>query len=115
MALSARKQYAEAMISFEQALKANPNSVSAHNNLATLLFILHRYDEAAGHYREAIRLTPDNPHLYANLGDVLVKQGRTADAVKCYQEALRLNPKTFKPGQNYRRWSGRIKAEIRSR
>ena len=73
-------------------MKANPDSVSAHNNLATVLFIQHRYDEAAGQYREAIRLMPDNPHLYANLGDVLMKCGQTAQAEKCYQEALRLNP-----------------------
>ena len=70
-----QKQYAEAMANFDAALKVNPDSPSAHNNLATVLFIEHRFDEAARHYREALRHQPDNPQIYSNLGDTLVATG----------------------------------------
>ena len=81
---------------FEAALKLNPDSAGAHNNLATVLFMQRRFDEAAQHYREALRVTPDNPQIYVNLGDTLVRLGRTAEAVKCYQAALQLKPGDLK-------------------
>ena len=86
------KQYAEAVTNFEASLKLKPTAASAHNNLATVLFIEGRYDEAAKHFRAALETTPDNPQIWANLGDTLLRLNAPADAVKCYRQALELNP-----------------------
>jgi tetratricopeptide (TPR) repeat protein len=73
-----------------------PDFAAAHNDLATALFIEHRYDEAARHFRAAIRLAPDNPQFYSNLDDTLRKQGQFAEAARNYQTALQFNPNDVK-------------------
>ncbi len=76
---------------YEAALKAEPNYVEAHNNLAGILQEQHRHDEAIAHYKDAARLSPD-PTYVVNLANGYVNASRYSDAMPLYEEALRKNP-----------------------
>jgi len=50
----------EAIAEFRQAVRVNPNSAEAHNNLGASLGSLGEVDEAITHLRRALQLQPDN-------------------------------------------------------
>jgi tetratricopeptide (TPR) repeat protein len=52
---------------FQAALQVEPNHAEAHNNLATVLMALKRYEEAISHYSDAVRLRPDYKEAKENL------------------------------------------------
>jgi Flp pilus assembly protein TadD len=89
----------QASAEYREALRLKPDFSQAHNNLASTLLDLGRFDEADAEYREALRLKPDDPEVRTNLGLVsqrrgndLQSTGRLDEAMAAYREALRLNP-----------------------
>ncbi len=82
----------EAMGQIRQALKINPNSAEALNNLGYALQRLDRFEEAITCHQEALRLFPDFAEARNNLGLDLQRLGRFEEAESQYREALKINP-----------------------
>ena len=58
----------DAVASYRDALRMNPDFAPAHNNVANVLDGLGRLNEAVAHYEAALKLQPDMAHLHNNLG-----------------------------------------------
>ncbi|MBI5382257.1 MAG: tetratricopeptide repeat protein [Opitutae bacterium] len=87
-----QNRHAEAVATFEEALRRRPHDADAHNDLGGVLLLLGRPQEALPHLESAIRLRPDFAEGHDNLGNVLRALGRRTEAMAQYTEALRLNP-----------------------
>jgi tetratricopeptide (TPR) repeat protein len=77
---------------FESALRVNPNSFLAHNNLGFALAEQGQDVAAMNHFNEALRLESELPITHLNLGNALARQGKFEEAVHHYNEALRIVP-----------------------
>ena len=82
----------EAIAQYQRALRLEPNSAEAHNNLANALAQQSgRRSEAIAEYREALRLRPGYAQAHYNLANALSDQpGGLGEAIAEYEEALRL-------------------------
>jgi tetratricopeptide (TPR) repeat protein len=76
-------QYAKARVSYEQALKIDPQQAKASSGLAKV------------ELSDAIRQVADAPSAekYFRLGQVFQQHGRIVEAQAAYKQALKLNPK----------------------
>jgi tetratricopeptide (TPR) repeat protein len=79
----------EAMSEFRKAIKLDPLSAHAHDNLATILSEKGQLLEALIAYIEALRADPDSPSAHHYLGSFLAGQGHDL-AVAEYKKALEL-------------------------
>jgi len=77
---------------FAAAVRENPGSEIAHNNLGMALFAEGHLDAAEREYREAIRLLPGAVAPMANLGVLKERQGNLPEARKALEETLRRLP-----------------------
>ena len=82
----------EAIETFKEAIRINPEYAEAHNNLGIALAKNGQIDEAIKAYKEAIRINPMLADAHYNLGDVLKAKGQLDEAIKAYKEAIRINP-----------------------
>jgi tetratricopeptide (TPR) repeat protein len=95
-----RGQYGQALASFEEALRAQPNSQAALFNLGACYEAIGDPLRAIGIYRQCIATTPNDPDAYANLGTSFIKMyyrekspaWRTM-AHDAWKRSLELNPK----------------------
>ncbi len=85
-------RHAEAVLSYEQAVRLKPDYAAAYTNMAITLAKLRRWDDAVRAYRAAIRERPDYGDAYYNLGLTLADLGRWPDALDAFREAIKLNP-----------------------
>jgi tetratricopeptide (TPR) repeat protein len=76
-------QYSKARISYEQALKIDPQQANASSGLAKV------------ELSDAIRQVAEGPSAekYFRLGQVFQHNGRTVEAQAAYKQALKLNPR----------------------
>ena len=77
---------------FRAAVRTNPRSEIARNNLGMALYNRGRIAEAEREYDEALRLIPQSVPPLANLGVLYEKRGERARARKTFEEVLRLSP-----------------------
>ena len=82
----------EALLSFQQAVKINPEYADAHINLANLLLQRGQVDEAVSHLQRALEINPTYALAHNNLGNILQKQGQVDDAILHFQKALQVDP-----------------------
>jgi tetratricopeptide (TPR) repeat protein len=83
----------EALKHFLEAVKINPNSADAHNNIGIILELhFKKYDEAIYHYHRALRIDSNNPGTHFNLGIALAAKGERQEAIKHFQQAIYLKP-----------------------
>lgn len=73
-------------------LSIAPDTVIAHNNLASYLAKKGRLVEAERHCREALRINPRHVSAHDNLGGALAGQGKFEEAIVHYSRALELSP-----------------------
>jgi Flp pilus assembly protein TadD len=59
-ALAATGKLGEATAHFQEAVRLQPDSASAHLNLGRARAAQGKFDEAIRHYNEALRLRPDS-------------------------------------------------------
>ena len=89
-------KFNEAVISFENALKINPNFSEAHNNLGNTKKTLNKKDEAINHYKKAISLKKDNIAALINLSTILKESNNYEELLEIYEKILNLDPKNIK-------------------
>ena len=77
---------------FEHALKVNPESWLANNNLGMVLEKEGKLQEAVTRYDEALRLKPTFAEAHLNLGMALQREGKTEAGAAHYRKALDIDP-----------------------
>ena len=83
----------EALTAFEEALKANPKSVSAALELGAELDSQGQSDRALEVYSKATAGAPDDATSHAKLGAVFAGRGMNDRAVTELETAVKLNPR----------------------
>ncbi len=74
------------------AIKINPRSADAHNNIANILAMGKQYDLAGDHLQTAMDLDPKNYEPHASLGNILAGKGDFTGAIASFDRAIQLNP-----------------------
>jgi tetratricopeptide (TPR) repeat protein len=92
LALDGQQKFAEAVTSYQNALKLQPNMPDLLFNLGIALTQLNRLDEATNAYAQAIRVQPGFFEAHGNLGTILQRQGKLEGAIESYQKGLKINP-----------------------
>ena len=92
LSLDGQQKYAEAVASYQNALKLQANSSDLWFNCAIALSQLNRLDEAVSAYQQAIKIKPNFFEAHGNLGTILQRQGKLDEAIKSYQVGLTINP-----------------------
>jgi tetratricopeptide (TPR) repeat protein len=95
LAQQALKRYEDALGSFRQALRFNPEpSALLHHQLGNALAQLSKFDEAAASYRCALALEPKHHGSLVNLGRALTHLQMLEEAADCYRRALETDPQS---------------------
>jgi Flp pilus assembly protein TadD len=81
-----------AEVELRRAVRRQPTSAAAHNNLGLALLEGDDLDGAEASLQQALRLQPGLADAHNNLGVVRWRQGRLDEALVSLQEALRLRP-----------------------
>ena len=89
-------KFHEAVISFENAIKINPNFSEAHNNLGNIKKSLNKKDEAIYHYKKAISLKNKNIAALINLSSILKENNNYDELLEVYEKILNLDPNNIK-------------------
>ena len=92
LALDGQQKFADAVASYQNALKLQPNMPDLQFNLGIALTQLYRLDEASNAYLQAIRIQPNFFEAHGNLGTILQRQGKLEEAIASYQQGLNINP-----------------------
>jgi superkiller protein 3 len=99
------QRYAEALPSFERAVKLNPDSATAHFGLGSSLFKAGRLKPASESFQKAIKLDPKLPDAYLGLAQVYYSAGSSKLAIDPMKKLTELQPKSaiawFTLGQLY--------------
>jgi len=93
----ARNDLQAARREFERAVKQEPDSSIAHNDLGAVLVRLDMNDAAVREYEAAIRTDPAAYDARMNLGALLSRMNRDADAAAQFQAAADLQPSSPEP------------------
>jgi tetratricopeptide (TPR) repeat protein len=95
----------KAVEAFKLAIRIQPNSAEAHNNLATVLRDLGMYRDAIEAYQQAIRIKPDYTNAHFNLGTTYTDLDIHEKAIEEYKHVIQMQPDSvvahFKLGINY--------------
>ncbi|MEH2272072.1 MAG: tetratricopeptide repeat protein [Nostoc sp.] len=86
------KKFEEAAIKYKAALRLDPNSIIAHNNLGIALKGQGKLEEAIAAYQRALQIDPNYANAHSNLGSALYAQGKLEEAIAAYQRALQIDP-----------------------
>ncbi|MEE8441443.1 MAG: tetratricopeptide repeat protein, partial [Spirochaetia bacterium] len=84
-------QPAEAIKLFKRALKLDPKSAEAYNNLAVILRQQARLKQALAAVRHAEKLDPGRPDILYNRGNILKDLGHIDRAIAAYLQALKID------------------------
>jgi Tfp pilus assembly protein PilF len=78
----------QSFVSFQKAIKMNPNHKESHYSLGHLYALQAKYAQAEEEFREAVRIDADYSEAHNYLGQVLERQNRWPDAIRAYRQAL---------------------------
>ncbi len=88
----ARRQFAAALVHFEEALRLLPDDAGTWNNYGLALHDAGRGADAVAAYQRALQLDPAQAGAWSNLGITLKEQGALSDALTAFERALALQP-----------------------
>jgi TolB-like protein/Flp pilus assembly protein TadD/DNA-binding winged helix-turn-helix (wHTH) protein len=89
-ALQLKGDLASAEKAYAASLKLEP-SRGAYSNVATIQFVLGRFDDAARNFEKAVALGEHDQVVHGNLADALWQiEGRREEAVRVYGRAIKL-------------------------
>jgi tetratricopeptide (TPR) repeat protein/predicted secreted protein len=97
------KQWQEAITSFEQALRIQPNSRGAYNNLGNIYYMTNRRRAAIECYERSIAIKPDQADAHFNLGYLYYMEGQLAEAASEFQKVLKYDPDNAKARIMYKK------------
>ncbi|MCB5206668.1 tetratricopeptide repeat protein [Methylovorus mays] len=100
IALESQQKYADAAVSYRNAIALEPKIAEIHFNLGVVLGHLGRMEEAIASYRKAISLKPDLAVAYFNLGFALQTLGRYEEAIPSYRKAAAMQPTFYEAHGN---------------
>jgi TonB family protein len=83
--LSSKGDVAGAVAELREAIRLQPSSAEAHNNLGTLLVSDGDIGGGVAEYQEAIKLRPDYAEAHYNLGNAMISKGDTKSARAQYK------------------------------
>lgn len=86
------KRVAEAIASYQDAIKLFPNYFNAHFTLASELARQNKFQEAIASLEAARSANPKDDRVYDLFARVMMQQRKYAMAARIYAEAARLNP-----------------------
>jgi tetratricopeptide (TPR) repeat protein len=81
-----------AAMALETAIKIDPASPYAYNNLGRVYWRQRKYEEAAAQFRKQIVINPQDQYAHANLGMMLRDQKKCSEAMRELEAALALTP-----------------------
>lgn len=81
-----------AIVSFENVLKKQPDSVAALFNLANVCAKVRREAEALSYFVKLIELEPTHADAYNGMGIIHRQYGRNNDAITCFRKAILWHP-----------------------
>ncbi|MBS9391665.1 MAG: tetratricopeptide repeat protein [Dolichospermum sp. LBC05a] len=87
-----RKNYEEAISSYDKAVEFKPDYYEAWNNRGISLANLGRYEEAISSYDKAVEFKPDDHKAWNNRGNSLRNLGRYEEAISSYDKAVEFKP-----------------------
>ncbi|GEM_PF-707752 len=82
----------QALLSFEEVKKLNPNHVEARLELATEQFYFKRWSESKENLEALLAIKPKRLKALIKLGQVYQKQQNLAKAMDCFQKVLETEP-----------------------
>ena len=85
-------QYQEAIESYKQVTRINPNDDKAYSRLGSLYGKLNRFQEAIDACKEATRLNSNDVNAYGILGATYSKLGRHEEAIEAFKQTIRISP-----------------------
>ena len=84
------KKFNQAITSFNEAIKLNPNFSEAFNNLGSTLKSLNKYDEAILNYKKSINLNKNNVEACYNLASLYFSLEKYIEALDYYKNIINL-------------------------
>jgi len=91
-ALTASRNYTEALAAFDQAISLEPAYVEAWNEKADALNQAKRYSDALLASDQVIALDPQYLKGWINRGYILYNLGKYDDELAAYEQAIRIDP-----------------------
>jgi tetratricopeptide (TPR) repeat protein len=88
----AKGKYDEAIASYRQVTKIDPQRWDAHEKAALLLQKQDKIREAVEHFRSAVKINPGATDARSNLAAGLVSRGEVIEAVQQFRKVLELAP-----------------------
>ncbi len=89
--LAQQKQWSEAEIRVQKAIKAQRKTAVFHNTLGNILQQQQQWEAAKTSYQQALRLSPKLFDAQHNLGEMFRKLGDIPKAEQCFRKALKIN------------------------
>lgn len=89
------KEFDDAILYYEEALKASPLSFKTNFNMANAYFRKGDFQQASDLYSTLLDLAPtafDRSKVYHNLGNAQFMNQKLDEAIESYKEALKINP-----------------------
>jgi tetratricopeptide (TPR) repeat protein len=83
-------RYYDAIQSYDNALRMDPNHEVSLNDKGLCLISLGKYQEAIHCFNRILFLNPNVKHVLMNKYEALTKLGKTKEAEKCYEKAQRI-------------------------
>jgi superkiller protein 3 len=89
-----KKNYAAAVVEFEQVVRLDPYSCQNHYKLGLVYQLLNRLEDAVSSYLEALQLNPHDFSSNMNLGAVFLSLDKPDAALKYAQKAVQIDTKS---------------------
>ena len=86
------EQWADALQSYNEALRLKPDLLEALHNRGVVLQSLNRFEAALAGYDRTIAIKPDFPEALNNRGSTLRALGRLEEALTSFERALAIKP-----------------------
>lgn len=93
-ALRDNGDYIAAIEHYRQAIRLDPGSPKAYNNLGASLYKLKRYNEALVEIKKSLHLKPDYASAYYNLGLVYKDINCNPQAIEAFNNCLKYGPRS---------------------
>ncbi len=90
--LAHEKQYPEAISYYKRAIRLDPQSRAAYEQLGSTYEVMQNLDAAISTYKQALSVNPGDTGFYTRLGTVYLAKNDINSALSNYQHALMLDP-----------------------